>query len=56
MAIKKQLDRLEQITDLRDVWDSEAGDFTPWLAEDENLELLGMALFRAMVESPGSIR
>lgn len=41
MATKKQLDRLEQITDLRDVWDTEARDFTPWLAEKTNLDLLG---------------
>ena len=41
MATKQQLNRLEQITNLRDVWDSEAGDFTPWLAEKANLDLLG---------------
>lgn len=35
-----QLGRLEKI-DLRNVWQSEAGDFTPWLARDENLSLLG---------------
>lgn len=34
------LGRLEKI-DLQAVWDSEAGDFTPWLAKEENLELLG---------------
>ena len=27
--------------DLRDVWSSEASDFTPWLAKDENIALLG---------------
>jgi hypothetical protein len=27
--------------DLRDFWDDEARDFTPWLAESENLTLLG---------------
>jgi hypothetical protein len=35
------LGRLERITDLRSIWNSESGDFTPWLAEEENLKLLG---------------
>ena len=35
------LGRLEQIKDLRDVWPNEAQDFTPWLAEEDNLALLG---------------
>jgi len=30
--------------DLRDAWESEAGDFTPWLAATENIALLGDAL------------
>ena len=34
------LGRLEPI-ELREVWISEAGDFTPWLASEENLTLLG---------------
>lgn len=34
------LGRLESV-DLRKVWTSEAGDFTPWLAKDDNLALLG---------------
>ena len=34
------LGRLEQI-DLREAWESEPGHFTPWLAQDENLRLLG---------------
>ncbi len=29
---------------LREVWNSESADFTPWLAQDENLKLLGDAL------------
>jgi hypothetical protein len=41
MTIKKQLGRLQKITDLREVWDHEAQDFTPWLAEKNNLDLLG---------------
>jgi hypothetical protein len=36
-----KLGRLEKITDLRDVWKTEAQDFTPWLAGEENLALLG---------------
>lgn len=35
-----QLGRLEKV-DLREVWLSEAGDFTPWLALEENLALIG---------------
>lgn len=34
------LGRLERV-DPRTIWKSESGDFTPWLAEDENLALLG---------------
>lgn len=34
------LSRLEKV-DLRDVWKTEAGDFTPWLAQEENISLLG---------------
>ena len=37
------LGRLERV-ELRDVWLSEASDFTPWLARKENLEILGEAL------------
>ena len=36
----KKLSRLKEITDLREIWPNEATDFTPWLAEDENIELL----------------
>lgn len=39
-----KLDKLVQITDLREVWKNEAQDFTPWLAKDENLELLSEAI------------
>lgn len=35
------LGRLEKITDLREIWKTEAQDFTPWLAKEENLSLLG---------------
>jgi hypothetical protein len=34
------LGRLEKV-DLRTAWPSESGDFTPWLAQPENLKLLG---------------
>ncbi len=33
-----------QRVDLRDIWRSEASDFTPWLARAENLSILGDAL------------
>ena len=39
----KPLGRLEKV-DLRDFWQSEAGDFTPWLAQEANIELLGEAI------------
>lgn len=39
----KQLGRLEKV-DLREVWTSESADFTPWLAQPENLQLLGEAI------------
>ena len=35
-----QLARLERVP-LREAWPNEAGDFTPWLAQPENLRLLG---------------
>ena len=38
-----ELDRLQPV-ELRDVWPNEATDFTPWLAEEENLTLLGETL------------
>lgn len=34
------LGRLEKVA-LREIWPHEAGDFTPWLAQDDNLALLG---------------
>lgn len=39
-----KLGKLEKITDLRSIWKHEAKDFTPWLAKDENLELLSEAV------------
>lgn len=35
-----QLGRLESI-DLRTIWNNEAAEFTPWLAQEENLSFLG---------------
>ena len=39
-----KLGKLEKITDLRSIWKHEAKDFTPWLAKEENLELLSEAV------------
>ncbi len=38
--MESKLNLLEKV-DLRHVWTSESGDFTPWLAQEENLKLLG---------------
>ncbi|MGI8527520.1 MAG: DUF4268 domain-containing protein [Pseudolabrys sp.] len=56
----KQLGRLERI-DLRNIWTTEATDFTPWLARPENLEELGKALgigleFEAQEKTVGPFR
>lgn len=40
MTTLQELGRLEKV-DLRTVWSHEALSFTPWLAKDENLRLLG---------------
>jgi hypothetical protein len=40
---KPALGRLERVA-LRDVWKSESSDFTPWLAREENLKVLGDAI------------
>lgn len=41
---EQKLGRLTQIKNLREQWPDEAGDFTPWLAREENLAILGEAL------------
>ena len=35
-----KLERLAKI-DVRECWQNEANDFTPWLADEENIKLLG---------------
>lgn len=44
--MSKVYDKLGQLShvDLRDVWDSESSDFTPWLARPDNIRLLGDTL------------
>ena len=39
----KSFGKLKKV-ELREYWKDEAEDFTPWLAEEENLELLGQAI------------
>ncbi len=41
--MSKELSRLEEV-ELREIWPDEAQDFTPWLAKEENLILLGETL------------
>ena len=41
---KVELSVMKEITDLRMVWPNAATDFTPWLAEDENIAKLGEAI------------
>jgi hypothetical protein len=43
MMVDQQLGRLERV-DLRNIWTSEAAEFTPWLASSENLAMLGETL------------
>ena len=38
------LSRLEEVKDLRKVWAHEALNFTPWLAEDDNIAILSDAI------------
>ena len=41
--MRSNLGRLEQVN-LRVVWSTEDGDFTPWFAEEDNLRSLGNAI------------
>ncbi len=43
MTTNKKLGHLKRVK-LRDAWETEAGDFTPWLAAEENIALLGDTL------------
>ncbi|MGB0342890.1 MAG: DUF4268 domain-containing protein [Parvibaculales bacterium] len=43
-----ELDKLVRVA-LRDIWTHEAQDFTPWLAQEENLTLLGNSLDMELV-------
>ena len=43
MPTKPPIGRLKLVP-LRDAWESESGDFTPWLAQDRNIQILGSAL------------
>ncbi len=42
MTSKKPLSRLKRVP-LREAWKHEASDFTPWLAETDNLNVLADA-------------
>lgn len=50
----KNLGRLRRVANPRDVWTSESGDFTPWLAENIDVlaEALGMTLSLVGTEVP----
>lgn len=41
--MSNELSRLKEV-DLRVIWETEPQHFTPWLAQDENLSLLGETL------------
>ena len=41
MPTKMKLNRLERVRDLRACWDREDTDFTPWLAQEDNIQILG---------------
>ena len=43
MATSIKLSKITKV-DLRDCWQNEASDFTPWLASEENIALLADAL------------
>ena len=43
MTSESEMGRLERV-ELRNMWKSEPGDFTPWLANEDNIKLLGDAI------------
>ena len=51
-VMSKTLGKLERVK-LRDVWEDEAKDFTPWLAKEENISLLGEDLGMKQLEVQG---
>ena len=60
MATVTELSRLKRV-DLRHVWETEAQDFTPWLAQEENLAVLSEAIgieleFEAQEKNVGPFR
>ena len=42
-SASEPMGRLERV-DLREAWETEDGDFTPWLAREDNIALLGEAI------------
>lgn len=50
MSTKVNLSKLERVP-LREAWKHEAGDFTPWLAEADNLDALAQALGLSELEA-----
>lgn len=56
MTAITRLSRLEEITDLRTVWQNETRDFTEWLANEENINLLaqetGLEISAEETQSP----
>ena len=52
MATNIKLSKITKV-DLRDCWQSEAGDFTPWLVSEENIALLADALGMNELEVKG---
>ena len=46
--MSKDLGRLEKV-ELRDVWEKEDKNFTPWLAKEENIELLSETIGMTLV-------
>ncbi len=41
--MKTQLSTLENV-DIRNIWENETNDFTPWLAQSDNIDHIGEAI------------